>query len=289
LIFSGDVFHNDSLTEETGGTPISSLTANTKTGISSMIKLGRVRDINGLFFGIPNVNDVLEIFTFAKLQMLSESAGDQLLHLLKDIIRRHSESIDRYFIYDRIENLNGAVTKAISQIYQGMDINITLPTRLCGTDQQEMDNIKRILDFRNTNPSDFIIAKGNGLNMVQLIAEFLLTIDKSQLDMEPITLLDNNNQIAYSRFATGDLFLHICEEVKLKYGHDVIPICVQLSFDATDITGGGGSTPRSSTPFHFRILNIAEEIFGLQSSTILAGFAPTFTVKYTNFYIFYLL
>ena len=99
--------------------------------------------------------------------MLSESAGDQLLHLLKDIIRRHSESIDRYFIYDRIENLNGAVTKAISQIYQGMDINITLPTRLCGTDQQEMDNIKRILDFRNTNPSDFIIAKGNGLNMVQ--------------------------------------------------------------------------------------------------------------------------
>ena len=49
LIFSGDVFHNDSLTEETGGTPISSLTANTKTGISSIIKLGRVRDINGLF------------------------------------------------------------------------------------------------------------------------------------------------------------------------------------------------------------------------------------------------
>jgi hypothetical protein len=30
-----------------------------------------------------------------------------------------------------------------------MDINITLPTRLCGTDQQEMDNIKRILDFRS--------------------------------------------------------------------------------------------------------------------------------------------
>ena len=98
--------------------------------------------------------------------MLSEVAGDMLLQLLKDIIR-HAESISRYFIYDRIENINGAVTKAISQqTYQGMEINITLPTRLCGSDQIEIDNIKRVLDFRNTNLSDFIIAKGNRLNVV---------------------------------------------------------------------------------------------------------------------------
>ena len=56
----------------------------------------------------------------------------------------------------------------------------------------------------------------------------------------------------------------------------MIPICVQLSFDAADISGGGGSNPRSSTPFHIRLLNISEESFGLQSST------PAFTVKYTS-------
>ena len=49
--------------------------------------------INGLFYGIHDVNDVIDIFTYAKLNLMSESAGDGLLQLLKDILRRHSESI----------------------------------------------------------------------------------------------------------------------------------------------------------------------------------------------------
>ena len=258
------------------------------SSIASFIKLGRVRDINGLFFGIPDVQDVIEIFTFGKLEILSHSAGDKLITLLKNIIRRHSQSISKYLIYDRIENLNGAVTKAISSIYHGVDINITFPTRLCGTTIQETENIKRILDFRNCNPSDFIIAKGNGLNVVQLIAEYLLTIQKHQLDTKPVTLLDDQGEIAYSRFASGDLFSHIYDEVTTQYGLDVIPICIQLSFDATDISGGGGSNPRSSTPFHIRILNVSEELFGLQSSTILAGFAPVFTVIIYDYKFIYI-
>ena len=239
--------------------------SNQSYGLQSIMKLGRVKDINGLFYGIPDANDVMDIFTFAKMNMLSETSGDQLLQLLKEIIKRHSESIGKYFIYDRIENLNVAVTRAVSQFYQGIQVNITLPTKLLGTNELEMNNIKRILDFRNLNPSEYIIAKGNGLNIVELIGEYLVNIDIKDFDFIPTTLYDeNDNSISYGRFSTGDLFAHIYEEVISQYGNGVTPICIQLSFDATDITGGGGSNPRSSTPFHIRsILNVSDEVFGL--------------------------
>ena len=62
--------------------------SNQSSGLQSIMKLGRVKDINGLFYGIPDANDVMDIFTFAKMNMLSETSGDQLLQLLKEIIKR---------------------------------------------------------------------------------------------------------------------------------------------------------------------------------------------------------
>ena len=74
--------------------------------------------------------------------------------------------------------------------------------------------------------------------------------------------------------------MHICEEVKVLYGEDVIPVCLQLSFDGTDISGGGGSTAKSATPFNVRVLNVSEEVFPLQGNTILSGFfLPQMTVR----------
>lgn len=292
ILFSGsNNNNNNSSTNDNTISEISTISNSTTlkssslSGLGSIINLGRVKDISGLFYGIPNVNDVIDIFTYAKLNMLSNSSGDELLHLLKDIIHRHSSTVEKYFIYDRIENLNGAVTRAVSQIYHGITINITLPTKLCGETPQEIENVRRILDFRNHNLEEFIIAKGNGLNIVELIAEFLIHISLDAIDFHPITLTDTDDEhFSYGRFATGDLFSHIHHEVTSQYGNDVVPICVQLSFDGTDISGGGGSKPRSSTPFHVRILNISDDIFGLQMSTILCGFAPTFTVSVVYFY-----
>ena len=76
--------------------------------------------------------------------------------------------------------------------------------------------------------------------------------------------------------------------MKNVYGNDVVPIVLQLGYDGTDISGGGGSAPKSATPLNVRILNAADNIFMLQKSTMLTGFAPLFTVSlYTNniFYV----
>jgi hypothetical protein len=62
----------------------------------------------------------------------------------------------------------------------------------------------------------------------------------------------------------------------------VVPIVVQLGYDATDISGGGGSAPKSATPINVRILNASDNIFALKKSTMLTGFAPLFTVRITK-------
>jgi hypothetical protein len=78
------------------------------------------------------------------------------------------------------------------------------------------------------------------------------------------------------------MFFHICKRVKDIYGEDVIPICIALGYDGTDISGGGGSAPKSATPINVRILNSSDNIFMLKKSTMLTGFAPLFTVSKIN-------
>ena len=77
------------------------------------------------------------------------------------------------------------------------------------------------------------------------------------------------------------MFHKIYHEVQDRYGNDVIPICIQYSFDGTDIlSGGGGSTARSATPFNIRLLNLCDDQFRLKSNTqFLAGFCPSMTVS----------
>jgi len=76
----------------------------------------------------------------------------------------------------------------------------------------------------------------------------------------------------YSTFASGDLFFHIYHEIQEVYGVDVIPVCLQISFDGTDISGGGGSKSKSATPCNVRIFNFSDNIFHLQKIQFLLDF-----------------
>ena len=136
---------------------------------------------------------------------------------------------------------------------------------------------------RNEVPTSIAYAKGIWLNIVEVIAQYLTEISLKDFDAEPILHCDQvSGERCYSRFSTADLFSHICEEVKDVYVEDVIPICIQLSFDATDISGGGGSVAKSATPFNIRVRNVSENAFPLQANTILSGFLPQITVSYST-------
>ena len=249
-------------------------------GLARYLKLGWTYDINmEKKRGKPNTSDLLELFAYTKANWLSVSGGDGLLLLIRNFVARHPTK-ENVFLYKNMSSINVAVARAVNQLYTFYDYNTILPTILKGSNNNEKRDVKRILDHRNLNHEEYIIAKGNGLNIIQIISENLLTINSNEIDLEPVIQYDPiTDERVYSRFATGDFFFHICDRVKNIYGENVVPIVVQLGYDATDISGGGGSAPKSATPINVRILNASDNIFGLKKSTMLTGFAPLFTVS----------
>ena len=253
--------------------------------LSNSLRLGWVYDVTKTRRGVPNTLDLLELFTFVKQNWLSNDKGDALLQVVTQIVLRHPTK-DYLFLYKKFISINAAVSKAVNELYSLYDYNILLPDKLRGSNNTEKTSIKRILDSRNQNP-EFIIAKGSGLDIIQIISEYCITIECDKFDFEPEITYDKNGERIYSRFVTADLYSHIFHETHIRYGEDVTPICIQLNYDATDVSSGGGSAPKSLTPLHVRVLNVSDEIFPLQASTILAGFAPLLSVSIYIFFIYF--
>jgi len=201
--------------------------------LSNSLRLGWVYDITRTRRGVPNTLDLLELFTFVKQNWLSNDTGDALLHVVTRIVLRHPTR-DYLFLYKRFISINAAVSKAVNELYSLYDYNILLPDKLRGSDNTEKTSIKRILDSRNQNP-DYIIAKGSGLDIIQIISEYCITIECDKFDFEPEIIFDKNGERIYSRFVTADLYSHIFHETRIRYGNDVTPICIQLNYDATDV------------------------------------------------------
>ena len=179
-----------------------------------------------------------------------------------------------------MKSVNSAVSRALSSLYDSLEININFPDQLLGKDNNEILKVKRALDQRNNNTSgQYIIAKGYGLNIIQLVSEYLITTDLKDIHTKPQIEYDSEGNRIIGSFASANFYSHVYEETQQVYGEDVIPICLGLSYDATDIGGGGGSAIKSATPFNIRVLNVSDNVFPLQASTILGGFAPSLTVN----------
>ena len=252
-------------------------------GLSTYVNTGWTYDINmNKTRGKPSTADLLELFAYTKMNYLSTKGGNGLLQLITNFVGRHPTK-ENIYLYKSMTSINTAVARTVNQLYTFYEFDTLLPDKLKGTTDNEKRSIKRILDNRNHNIDDFIIAKGSGLNIIQILSEYLLTIDAKDIDLKPdIQFHPITEERIYSRFATGDMFFHICKRVKDIYGEDVIPICIALGYDGTDISGGGGSAPKSATPINVRILNSSDNIFMLKKSTMLTGFAPLFTVSKIN-------
>jgi hypothetical protein len=256
------------------------LDGNKVSGLHQLLNVGWVNSTDGKSKGIPLSTDLLEIFSFVKLHYLSDKSGDNLLLLIKEFVDRHP-TIENVFIYKKMKSINSAVSRALSSLYDSFEININFPEQLLGKDNNEKLKVKRALDQRNNNTSgQYIIAKGYGLNIIQLVSEYLITTDLKDIHTKPQIEYDSEGNRIIGSFASADFYSHVFEETQQVYGEDVIPICLGLSYDATDIGGGGGSAIKSATPFNIRVLNVSDNVFPLQASTILGGFAPNLTVNF---------
>ena len=70
----------------------------------------------------------------------------------------------------------------------------------------------------------------------EVIVQYLTEISLNDFDSEQLLHCDQiSGERCNIRFATADLFFNICEDVTDVFREDVIPICIQLSFNTTDI------------------------------------------------------
>ena len=69
------------------------------------------------------------------------------------------------------------------------------------------------------------------LDILQVIGEFLLTIEYEDLILKPEIMLTEDGEREISTYTTAKQFERICEVIHKEYGDDVYPLIVQFNSD----------------------------------------------------------
>ena len=147
-----------------------------KSGIEQLLRSNWVHGIfNPDNHGAPLFNDVMDIFDFVSQFSLSTPQGDGLLLLIKKILLRHP-TYEEVYLHQRFRSVSSLLDNALSGVYDMSITHIPLPIQLRGGNSNiKREEINRILNSDGENP-DLIIASGYSINLMQLIAEMLITI-----------------------------------------------------------------------------------------------------------------
>jgi hypothetical protein len=151
----------------------------------------------------------------------SDDIGDGLLTIIKQLFRNHPPR-ENFFLHRNMRSINRALNRALDSLYTSMDIHTTYPFKLRGgNNNYKREKVNRILN-RNGNNEQFIIGSGISLDLMEIVSEFLVNHDFQDLDFHPVT--DMRDGIRhYSRFATGQGYEKIYQEVQESCGTDVYP------------------------------------------------------------------
>jgi hypothetical protein len=92
--------------------------------------------------------------------------------------------------------------------------HIPLPVQLRGgNNERKIQEINRILNADGHNP-DLIIASGYSINLMEIIAETLVTVSLDSIEFVPVLDIDEvTGERKYSTFASADLFHNIFDRV----------------------------------------------------------------------------
>jgi hypothetical protein len=268
-----------------GTNNLSSIGSQNISGLSSKLSLGKVASVLSSSseklskhnIGDPDPKDILSIFMFCKTHYLSDDIGDGLLTIIKQLFRNHPPR-ENFFLHRNMRSINRALNRALDSLYTSMDIHTTYPFKLRGgNNNYKREKVNRILN-RNGNNEQFIIGSGISLDLMEIVSEFLVNHDFQDLDFHPVT--DMRDGIRhYSRFATGQGYEKIYQEVQESCGTDVYPFCFQLAMDGTPVASGGIGN-KSITPLYLRCLQVtSKSALNKETNTSLVGFTPSLTVR----------
>jgi hypothetical protein len=128
--------------------------------------------------------------------------------------------------------------------------------------------------FGSTNLGGRILRPFVGVhfNILERIAEVLLFSDPSHFSSAFQPLKDRDGHRVYSNFESGDCFSKLCKYTSEKYGQSVVPLCIGIGLDATQINS---NKSRSATPVSFVIYNLAGDSERSSFRCEFVGYAPT--------------
>jgi hypothetical protein len=234
--------------------------------------------------GIPLTRDVLDIFIYCKKNWLTVDEGNNLLELIHELFSRHPP-IENFFLHRNINSINGSLNRVVDSLYNCSDIHISLPKNLHGgNDQSKILKINRLLNPQNNLNPHLIIASGIGLDIMETLAETLISHDYDQFQLIPILDIKNGER-CISTFFTANYFKLIFDRVQSLHGSEVYPFCMQWALDSTPISGGGCGT-KNVTPLNVRFLQFKDrKLFRSLSNCNLVGFLPCYTVSLNNIFI----
>ena len=150
---------------------------------------------------------------YCKTTYLSEDKGNGLLMVIKQLFRNHPPR-ENFFLHRNMRSINRALNRALDSVYTSLDIHTTYPFKLRGgTNPTKRDKINRILN-RNGHNEQFIIASGIGLDLMDIVSEFVVSHDYNDLDFQPITDIRDGERY-YSRFATAKGFEFFFKKSKI--------------------------------------------------------------------------
>ena len=128
--------------------------------------------------------------------------------------------------------------------------------------------------FGNTNLRGKALRPFVGVhfNILERIAETLLYCDPSHFRTVYEQLENRDGDRVYSNFESSECFSKLCGYTKEKYGNMVVPICLGIGLDATQINS---NKSRSATPVSFVIYNLAGDSERSSFRCEFVGYAPT--------------
>jgi hypothetical protein len=194
--------------------------------------------------------DYVILNKFVISSRLSIRNGDKLLETIATLCSRHNVSLNLPSTYKCVRR---ALERSMSQDYKFFDVEIPYLKDL----------------FTPENYAKVLHPVGAYLDPVEVIAEFLLSIDEEDLIVRKEVNYDKQGRRILNSFTSSYAFEQLCDSIKEDYGEDVYPICIDMNVDLMPITA-----KRSLTPIKIRVKNLSKKIRSKESCVMNVGFTP---------------
>jgi hypothetical protein len=124
----------------------------------------------------------------------------------------------------------------------------------------------------NTDAPAYRGATGAFLNPIEMLSEFLLTIEDNDLELEPKTVINSTTgKMEMEGYHHSAQYHKVCTVLRQLHGPEVKVICVDFNYDGMPVDGIG---KRSLKPLKMRIKNAGSGLLMKKENVLTVAYGP---------------